>query len=668
MIEEHPSRSDSSREVQQGDRISRRKLLASMGVAGASFAVGGLLQARALEPEGNVSASVYGSNLKNNGGNANGIRNVAEQVVEEQVPPMIQELVPPMIATMLDESCLQTITIADMRLMAVAPAVDLYVVTDEGKEGCFRYDPLDTTTSDNTGTVIVSAYGARFKRIHEGRGVSVKWFGAVGDGLTDDTAAIQAAMDCMPEGGIVFFPDGTYRTTSRLIVKHRNVMLSGTGKRSIQHLHRAGEHNFGSNVSSTILADHAGDCVWLSHANNINGFVARHLTFVTNVMKASGSQSLKAERCFGFDLGGEGQFSREFVFEHVSVGKFGKAFELYASSPSSGTSSAGMGVIRIQNCSTMHNDFIARTIDATAWNGFVYDYNEGGNNGKSAGMGGIHISGHNISICRNVLEGQRDTIRISGGQRGLTIKNNYFEANTGEAIIYVHRHNGPFDIGENYMSRPQTTHRVLISQSLNGRCSDPYWPQQTNKMEFVMPGTNNTEKILNNSATTPYFRSDRFDPQLLQKPVWSQAAPAKPPVIGTVATHRITEQFDISVASGQWVVVCWMLRQRTIGRTPFTAITLQTSGQTFEFEHYGHGNLFRNTEFAVITSALKAASSASSVTVDMWPCGKAPASGESYEIYSPLVYTIADVNDIRPFVEMRQYVQQFVLPELNGLI
>lgn len=661
MNEEHPNRSDS---------ISRRKLLASMGAAGASFAVGGLLHARALDPEpqGNVSDSVYGSGFKNNGGNANGIRSVAEQVVEEKVPPMIQDLAPPLMAALLDESCLQTITIADMRLMAAAPTADLYVVTDEGKEGIFRYDPLDTTTPDNTGTVIVTAYGARFKRIHEGRGVNVKWFGAAGDGLTDDTAAIQAAMDGMPEGGIVFFPDGTYRTTSKLIVKHRNVMLSGTGKRSIQHLHREGEHSFDHTVPSTILADHAGDCVWLSHAYNLNGFAASRLTFVTNVKKASGVQSLKAERCFGFDLGGEGQFRREFVFEHVSVGKFGRAFELYASSASGGTSFSGMGVIRIQNCATMHNDFIVRTIDSTAWNGFVYDYNEGGNNGKSAGTGGIHISGHNISICRNILEGQRDPIRISGGQRGLTIKNNYFEANTGDAIIYVHRNNGPFDIGENYMYRPQTTHRVLLSQSLNGRCSDPYWPQQTNKMEFVMPGSNNTEKFLNNNATTPYFRSDRFDPQLLQKPVWNDAAPAKPPVTGTAANRRITESFDLAVAAGEWVVVCWMLRQKTIGRTPFTAITLQGSGQTFEFEHYGHGNSFRNTEFSVLTSAMKAGSAASVVMVDMWPCGKSPANGESYEIYSPLVYTIADVNDIRPYVEMRQYVQHFVLPELNGLI
>lgn len=40
--------------------------------------------------------------------------------------------------------------------------------------------------------------------------VNVKAFGAVGDGLHDDTAAIQAAIDSLENGGTLFFTDGTY--------------------------------------------------------------------------------------------------------------------------------------------------------------------------------------------------------------------------------------------------------------------------------------------------------------------------------------------------------------------------------------------------------------------------------------------------------------------------
>jgi len=44
--------------------------------------------------------------------------------------------------------------------------------------------------------------------------VSVKDFGAVGDGVTDDTAAIQAAIDTNTK--LVFIPEGTYKITSSL--------------------------------------------------------------------------------------------------------------------------------------------------------------------------------------------------------------------------------------------------------------------------------------------------------------------------------------------------------------------------------------------------------------------------------------------------------------------
>ena len=40
-------------------------------------------------------------------------------------------------------------------------------------------------------------------------GVSVKDFGALGDGTADDTAAIQAAIHCLPENGLLHFPAGT---------------------------------------------------------------------------------------------------------------------------------------------------------------------------------------------------------------------------------------------------------------------------------------------------------------------------------------------------------------------------------------------------------------------------------------------------------------------------
>lgn len=63
--------------------------------------------------------------------------------------------------------------------------------------------------------------------------VSVKDFGAVGDGVTDDTAAIQAAIDFMAvSGGELTFPPGTYIVTAPLtgtFADNINISIRGYG-------------------------------------------------------------------------------------------------------------------------------------------------------------------------------------------------------------------------------------------------------------------------------------------------------------------------------------------------------------------------------------------------------------------------------------------------------
>jgi hypothetical protein len=61
--------------------------------------------------------------------------------------------------------------------------------------------------------------------------VSVRAFGAKGDGVTDDTEAIQAAINfCAAAGrGAVRLPAGTYKFTSQLLIASDNVVLEGDG-------------------------------------------------------------------------------------------------------------------------------------------------------------------------------------------------------------------------------------------------------------------------------------------------------------------------------------------------------------------------------------------------------------------------------------------------------
>lgn len=64
---------------------------------------------------------------------------------------------------------------------------------------------------------------------------SAKDFGALGDGVTDDTASVQAAINACNAagGGVVYFPFGTYLVTQLTLAGMANVQLQGSGAGSV---------------------------------------------------------------------------------------------------------------------------------------------------------------------------------------------------------------------------------------------------------------------------------------------------------------------------------------------------------------------------------------------------------------------------------------------------
>lgn len=60
--------------------------------------------------------------------------------------------------------------------------------------------------------------------------ISVKDHGAIGNGTTDDTAAIQAAINAASAGAMVYLPAATYRVTGTLTISNHRVHIVGAGK------------------------------------------------------------------------------------------------------------------------------------------------------------------------------------------------------------------------------------------------------------------------------------------------------------------------------------------------------------------------------------------------------------------------------------------------------
>jgi hypothetical protein len=134
-------------------------------------------------------------------------------------------------ATMVAADCL-----ADLKALEARPAAVFVIGYHRGAQrggGLFRWVADDATTADDALVVAPNKGPAgRYKRAASGP-VDATWFGALGDGARDDTAALQAAIDhCATAaqfGPALYLPGGQYRITAPLSIPREYFQMHGDG-------------------------------------------------------------------------------------------------------------------------------------------------------------------------------------------------------------------------------------------------------------------------------------------------------------------------------------------------------------------------------------------------------------------------------------------------------
>lgn len=110
-----------------------------------------------------------------------------------------------------------------------------YYAIADGAGGWFAWDETSTASADS-GTILGNATAGRWVRVFSGP-INVRWFGAAGDGATDDRAAIKLAIAAAAKSGglseVYFPPSATPYMISRHLAIPSYVTILGGGKQSI---------------------------------------------------------------------------------------------------------------------------------------------------------------------------------------------------------------------------------------------------------------------------------------------------------------------------------------------------------------------------------------------------------------------------------------------------
>jgi hypothetical protein len=170
----------------------------------------------------------------------------------------------------------------------------------DGGGGLF-YGALSSGETDNGGTIIAPTNGlGRWKRVVT-EPFNVKWWGARGDGRTDDREAIQRALDnavaqarTLTGSATVLFPGGKYLVNSMASGSALHLRLQNGSRNSAIKLHLQGTGDailFANKTSAPAVTND----ILLYVSSNFSDLLIENLTFQRPAIPAGGGKSVACQ-------------------------------------------------------------------------------------------------------------------------------------------------------------------------------------------------------------------------------------------------------------------------------------------------------------------------------------------------------------------------------------
>ena len=285
---------------------------------------------------------------------------------------------------------------------------DVLTYRDETQEVSDKYDNIESTQEINTAAI-------------SSLGISVKDFGAKGDGVTDDTQAIQNAIDSLDTGNIeittngqiknIYFPSGVYMLSDSIIIDKHDVHLIGLGNAVLM-----ATPDFDSNSLSGLI--HVGKDA------NTHGFYIENITFTAK--GASPFNDYNIERYGNY---GSYNFNTSVLGLHLDNAHYYQVDKCKFTGLKLGIwlSGAYAGEINHINCRYNNRHVLINGMNSRNTNQVTFNngyFNSGAMNGAIAVIGANRITFNDVDIERN----NRTAILLRGTDF-TTFNNAYFELN-----------------------------------------------------------------------------------------------------------------------------------------------------------------------------------------------------------------------------------------------